>query len=76
MASYAPGCNDADPVGVSVPEGTIGIPMSVNSRASSTLGAVKGKGLKSEYSVLTLVAGSMNEGGNVVGTGTVWDIAG
>ena len=76
MASCAPSGNDADLVGVSLSDGTIGIPMLVNSQASSTLGVVKNVGLKSEYSVLTLVAGSMNEGGNVVGTGAVWDIVG
>ena len=71
MASCAPGGNDACLVGVTLPDGTIGIPVLVNPWTSLILGAVKNEGLKSEYSVLTLVAGLMNEGGELIVTGTV-----
>ena len=87
MVFCASGGKNACPDEVTLPDGTFafspmrgtssaGIPANLDPGVATNLGAVKYDGLKSESSVLTLTAGSMNKGGTVVGTGTVWDTVG
>ena len=82
MVFCALGGKDACPVEVTLPNGTFAfspmrgtssarIPANLDPRVATNLGAVKYDGLKSESSVLTLMAGSMNKEGTVVGTSTV-----
>ena len=87
MVYCASGGKNACPDEVTLPDWTFAfspmrgtssaeIPKNLDPGVATNLGAVKYDGLKSESSILTLTAGSMNKGGTVVGIGIFWDTVG